>query len=230
MVSKLPDSGSGFSDFSRRVTEDFAALCCFLQRKHRDRHRLALQGCHRCSESQPKGTGLCDKFRSSSSSDRVTEGNAREFELHPERLTDFLLGKADNLVTLLLLPLSLHFYPIRGELAYSCSHIMFLPSSAWVEMVMNEESKIIFPLKSCFLSMAAACSSSALVKTPTGFSGSVCVPSLQQERQMELRGVSSTAFRNRSDQISIRRHLLSHALGRLLSLSLFPPIPWMWLW
>lgn len=72
--------------------------------------------------------------------------------------------------------------------------------------------------------MAAACSSSALVKTPTGFSGSVCVPSVR-DRQMELRGVSSTAFRNRSDKISIRHHLLSQDLGRLLSLSVFLPIP-----
>lgn len=117
MVSNLPDSDSGVSNFSWHMTEVFGAHCCFLQRKHWDRHELAVQGCHRCSESQSKGTGLCDKFRSSSSSDRVTEGNAREFELHPERLTDILLGKADNFVTLLLLPLHFNFYPIRGELA-----------------------------------------------------------------------------------------------------------------
>lgn len=53
------------------------------------------------------------------------EGNDREFELCPERLTDILLGNTDNLVTHLLLHLSHHFYLMEEEMGYSYSHAKF---------------------------------------------------------------------------------------------------------
>lgn len=59
------------------------------------------------------------------------------------RASLLVLGSTDNLLASLL-PLSFHFYLVRGDMRYS-SHVTSLPSSAWGVMVMKEASGLIFP-------------------------------------------------------------------------------------